>query len=166
MTLGTIQPNIVYVLADDLGYGDVSCLNRAGRIHTPHLDRFAQEGMVFTDAHASSSVCSPSRYSLLTARYNWRSRRQSGIGGVYGDPLTAAQRLTVPALLKHHGYHTACIGKRTRKRNTTFRPNGPTWSRRWSANSGKSWPTAAARPAPANPTTCRSISGSCTPCPP
>jgi len=105
------KPNIVYILADDLGYGDVSCFNPDGKIPTPHLDRLAAEGMRFTDAHATSSVCSPSRYSILTGRYNWRSPLQSGIVGVYGDPLIDEARLTVPGFLKQHGYDTACIGK-------------------------------------------------------
>ena len=75
------KPNIVYILADDLGYGDVHCLNPNGRIPTPHLDRLAVEGMSFTDAHSSSAVCTPSRYGLLTGRYNWRSRLKSGVQG-------------------------------------------------------------------------------------
>jgi arylsulfatase A-like enzyme len=93
------------------GYGDASCLNPEGKIKTPNIDRLASEGMKFTDAHSSSAVCSPSRYSVLTGRYNWRSTLQRGIVGVYGDPLIAADRLTVPGFLKQHGYHTACIGK-------------------------------------------------------
>ena len=105
------KPNIVYFFVDDMGYGDASCLNPAGKIRTPHIDRLAREGMVFTDAHSSSAVCSPSRYSVLTGRYNWRSTLQKGIVGVYGDPLIAEDRLTVPGLLKRQGYHTACIGK-------------------------------------------------------
>ncbi|MDX9978829.1 MAG: arylsulfatase [Lentisphaeria bacterium] len=105
------QPNIVYFLVDDMGYGDASCLNPEGRIPTPRLDRLAREGMTFTDAHSSSAVCSPSRYSVLTGRYNWRSNLQRFIVGLYGEPLIAADRLTVPGLLKQHGYHTACIGK-------------------------------------------------------
>ncbi len=105
------RPNIVYFFVDDMGYGDASCLNPDGKIQTPNIDRLARQGMVFTDAHSSSAVCSPSRYSVLTGRYNWRSRLQRGIVGLYGDPLIAPDRLTVPALLKQHGYHTACIGK-------------------------------------------------------
>jgi len=105
------RPNILYFLVDDMGYGDASCLNPAGKIRTPHLDRLAQEGMTFTDAHSSSAVCSPSRYSILTGRYNWRSTLQKGIVRMYGDPLISADRLTVPGLLKSHGYRTACIGK-------------------------------------------------------
>lgn len=105
------RPNIVFFFVDDMGYGDASCLNPSGKIRTPHIDRLADEGMAFTDAHSTSAVCSPSRYSVLTGRYNWRSTLQRGIVGVYGDPLIAADRVTVPGLLKTHGYHTACIGK-------------------------------------------------------
>ena len=106
------KPNIVYILADDLGYGDVHCLNpERGKIATPQLDKMAGEGMIFTDAHSSSSVCSPTRYGILTGRYNWRSRLQSGVLDGYVEPLIAAGRLTVPALLKQNGYHTAIIGK-------------------------------------------------------
>ncbi|MBN1864662.1 MAG: arylsulfatase [Victivallales bacterium] len=105
------QPNIVYFLVDDMGYGDASCLNPDGKIKTPNIDRLAREGMIFADAHSSSAVCSPSRYSILTGRYNWRSTLQKGIVEVYGDPLIAGDRLTVPGFLKQHGYHTACIGK-------------------------------------------------------
>ncbi|MEM7532814.1 MAG: arylsulfatase [Chloroflexota bacterium] len=105
------KPNIVYFFVDDMGYGDVSCLNPNGKIHTPNFDRLAQEGMIFTDAHSSSAVCTPSRYSVLTGRYNWRSTMQKGIVGPYGDPLISEYRLTVPQFLKQHGYHTGCIGK-------------------------------------------------------
>jgi len=105
------KPNIVYFFVDDMGYGDTSCLNPEGKIKTPNIDRLAREGMKFTDAHSSSAVCSPSRYSVLTGRYNWRSSLQRGIVNPYGDPLIAADRLTVPGFLKQHGYHSACIGK-------------------------------------------------------
>ncbi len=111
MTEQTTRPNIVCFFVDDMGYGDASCLNPAGKIKTPNIDRLAAEGMKFTDAHSSSAVCSPSRYSLLTGRYNWRSPLQRGIVGVFGGPLIAADRLTVPGFLQQHGYHTACIGK-------------------------------------------------------
>jgi len=107
------QPNIVYILADDLGYGDVQVLNPSrGKIKTPHLDRLAREGMIFTDAHSGSSVCTPARYGLLTGRYAWRTHLQKGVldGGV-DPPLIAEERLTVPTLLKQHGYATAAIGK-------------------------------------------------------
>jgi len=105
------KPSIVYFLVDDMGYGDASCLNPNGRIATPNIDRLARQGMTFTDAHSSSAVCSPSRYSVLTGRYNWRSTLQKGIVGLYGDPLIAEDRLTVPGFLGRRGYHTACIGK-------------------------------------------------------
>ena len=102
------KPNIVFILADDLGYGDVQCLNpQRGKIATPHLDKLAAQGMTFTDAHSSSSVCTPTRYSILTGRYNWRTRLQSSVLYGYSAPLIAAERLTVPGLLKQHGYHTA-----------------------------------------------------------
>jgi arylsulfatase A-like enzyme len=105
------RPNIIYFLVDDMGYGDVSCLNPQGKIATPNFDRLAREGMVFTDCHSTSSVCSPSRYSILTGRYNWRSSLQQGIVGQYGKPLIDRNRLTVPKLLRDYGYHTACLGK-------------------------------------------------------
>lgn len=111
LTHPTTKPNIVYFFVDDMGYGDASCLNPEGKIQTPNLDRLASGGMKFTDAHSSSAVCSPSRYSVLTGRYNWRSTLQWGIVDLYGDPLIDADRLTVPGFLKRHGYHTACIGK-------------------------------------------------------
>ena len=104
-------PNIVYILADDLGYGDVKCLNPLGKIATPHMDRLAAAGMIFTDAHSSSSVCTPTRYGILTGRYNWRSRLKSGVQGGMSPPLIEPGRLTVAAFLKQHGYHTACVGK-------------------------------------------------------
>ncbi len=105
-------PNIVYVLCDDLGYGDLHGLNAArGKIATPHADRFAAQGMVFTDAHSSSAVCTPTRYGILTGRYNWRSRLQSGVLNGFSPPLIAADQLTVPKLLQTAGYRTAGIGK-------------------------------------------------------
>jgi arylsulfatase A-like enzyme len=110
--LRPVKPNILIILADDLGYGDVHCYNpQRGRIPTPNIDRLAAEGMRFTDGHSSSGVCSPSRYTLLTGRYHWRTRLQTGIVGVFGDPLIAPDRLTIAGLAKQHGYRTACIGK-------------------------------------------------------
>ena len=106
------RTNIVVVYADDLGYGDVQCYNPdRGRIPTPHIDRLAAGGMRFTDGHTSSGVCSPSRYALLTGRYHWRSRLQSGIVGLWAAPLIVPDRLTIGGLAKQHGYRTACIGK-------------------------------------------------------
>jgi arylsulfatase A-like enzyme len=106
------MPNIVVILADDLGYGDMHCNNpERGKIPTPRMDGLAAEGMRFTDAHSSSGVCSPSRYALLTGRYHWRTRLQRGIVNVFGDPLIAPDRLTIAGMLKAKGYATACIGK-------------------------------------------------------
>ena len=105
------RPNIVLILADDLGYGDLRCYASASKIPTPHLDRLAAEGMRFTDAHSPSSVCSPTRYALLTGRYAWRTRLQQGVLVPWDPPLIAPDRLTVASLLKEHGYSTACIGK-------------------------------------------------------
>jgi arylsulfatase A len=105
------KPNIIYVLCDDLGYGDVKCLNPKGKIPTPHLDKLAAGGMIFTDVHSSSSVCTPTRYGIMTGRYNWRSKLQSGVLGGLSPRLIEPGRLTVAQLLKDHGYHTAVVGK-------------------------------------------------------
>jgi arylsulfatase A-like enzyme len=105
------KPNILYILCDDLGYGDVRCLNPAGKIATPHLDRLAAGGMIFTDAHSGSSVCTPTRYGIMTGRYAWRSRLKKGVLGGLSPRLIEEGRLTVPAMLKQPGYATGCIGK-------------------------------------------------------
>ncbi len=105
------KPNIVYILADDLGYGDLGCYNKASKIPTPNLDQLAKEGMRFTDAHAPTSVCTPTRYALLTGRYSWRSRLKMGVLGPWDPTLIEAGRLTVPAMLREQGYATACFGK-------------------------------------------------------
>ncbi len=108
----TARPNIVLIICDDLGYGDVQCLNpERGKIPTPRLDSLAAQSMTFTDAHSCSSVCSPSRYGLLTGRYAWRSWLQGGVVGENRACLITEDRLTVQGLLQRHGYHTACIGK-------------------------------------------------------
>lgn len=104
-------PNIVYILADDLGYGDLGCYNKGSKIATPHIDRLSTQGMRFTDAHSPSAVCTPTRYALLTGRYAWRTRLQKGVLGPWDKPLVAPDRLTVGKLLQQHGYRTACIGK-------------------------------------------------------
>ena len=105
------KPNFIYILCDDLGYGDVKCLNPQGKIATPHLDKLAAGGMIFTDVHSSSSVCTPTRYGLMTGRYNWRTKLQSGVLGGLSPRLIEPGRLTVAQLLKNNGYHTAAIGK-------------------------------------------------------
>ena len=106
------KPNILVILADDLGYGDVHSYNpERGKIPTPNIDKLGTQGMRFTDGHSSSGVCSPSRYTLLTGRYHWRTKLQHGIVGVFGDPLIAPDRMTIATLAKQQGYRTACIGK-------------------------------------------------------
>ena len=88
------KPNIVVILADDLGYEDVQCLNpKRGKIATPHMDQVAADGMTFTDAHTTSSVCTPTRYSLLTGRYNWRTKLQSFVLNGYGKLLDRVELL-------------------------------------------------------------------------
>lgn len=105
------RPNVVIILADDLGYGDIRCLNPDGKIPTPHCDQLAAEGMRFTDAHTPSSVCTPTRYGLITGRYAWRSRLKSGVLGGMSPPLIEEGRQTIAHLFAQQGYATACIGK-------------------------------------------------------
>src|SRR5439155_3566323 len=108
----TAKPNVLVILADDLGYGDVHCYNPdRGKITTPNIDRLAEQGIRFTDGHCSSGCCSPSRYTLLTGRYHWRTRLQGGIVDVWERPLVAPDRLTIGGLAQQQGYRTACIGK-------------------------------------------------------
>lgn len=105
------RPNVIVILADDLGLGDLSCYNPESKIPTPHADRLASEGMRFTDAHTPSAVCTPTRYGLLTGRYAWRTRMTSGVLDGFSPPLIEADRVTVASFLKEQGYATACIGK-------------------------------------------------------
>ena len=104
-------PNIVYILADDLGIGDVSGYNPDSKINTKNLDRLIDGGLKFTDAHTSSAVCTPTRYGIITGRYNWRSTLKNGVLGGYSKPLISSDRLTVGDLLQEKGYHTAFVGK-------------------------------------------------------
>jgi arylsulfatase A-like enzyme len=105
------KPNIVYILADDLGYGDVSAYNPSSAIRTPQIDGLAAAGIRFTDAHASSSVCTPSRYGVLTGVYCWRSRLKHGVLRGYGGSLIEKEQPTAASLLREYGYKTAAIGK-------------------------------------------------------
>jgi len=105
------KPNIIFIMTDDQGYGDASCYNPESKIPTPGIDRIAKEGIRFTDAHSGSAVCTPTRYGLLTGRYSWRSRLQSGVAVTGGSPLISKDLLTVPEFLKQHGYQTALVGK-------------------------------------------------------
>lgn len=104
-------PNIIVILADDLGMGDVSCCNPESAWRTPSLDRLAGDGMLFTDAHSSSAVCTPTRYSLLTGRYAWRTRLKESVLQGYSPPLIEPGRLTLPEFLRRQGYVTAMLGK-------------------------------------------------------
>ncbi len=108
---GGRPPNIVLILADDMGYGDLACQNPDSKIPTPNLDRLAADGVRFTDAHSPSAVCSPTRYGILTGRYCWRSRLKKSVLWTWDPPLIEEGRLTLPAMLKRHGYRTACVGK-------------------------------------------------------
>jgi len=119
------KPNIVFILADDMGYGDLSCQNPESKIPTPNLDRLAKQGMRFTDAHSPTADGRPSRYGLLTGRYAWRTKMQVGAQRCWHPPVIEAGRLTVGEFLKRHGYDTACVGK-------------------W--NLGADWPTRDAKP--------------------
>ncbi|MFQ5731025.1 MAG: sulfatase-like hydrolase/transferase [Planctomycetaceae bacterium] len=104
------KPNIVVILADDLGYGDVGCFNPKSKIPTPHLDKLAKQGTRFTDAHSASTVCTPSRYGILTGRMCFRTGFRGVFTGVDG-PLIEKGRLTLPQMLRDNGYATACVGK-------------------------------------------------------
>ena len=105
------NPNVILVLIDDLGYGDVSCFNPQSKIPTPNLERLAQQGRRFNDCHASSAVCSPSRYALMTGRYNWRSRLKRTVLAGTAPHLIEDGRLTIAELMRRAGYRTACVGK-------------------------------------------------------
>lgn len=118
-------PNIVYILADDLGVGDLTCYNEDSKIPTPHLDKLAAEGMLFTDAHSNSSVCTPTRYGVVTGRYAWRTKLKKGVLFGYSPALIKPGRETVASLLKKRGYNTACIGKWHLGMN--FAKNGKSW---------------------------------------
>lgn len=104
-------PNIIYILADDMGYGDVRSFNPESKIPTPNLDEMAANGIKFTDVHTSSAVCTPTRYGILTGRYNWRSSLKSGVLSGYSKSLIKQEQTTVAEVLKAQGYHTAYIGK-------------------------------------------------------
>jgi arylsulfatase A-like enzyme len=106
------RPNVVLIVADDLGYGDVGCYNEQAKVKTPHMDRLAREGMRFTDAHSPATVCTPSRYSLMTGQMAFRVPNGGRVfDGVGGPSLIAAGRLTLPGMLRAKGYATACVGK-------------------------------------------------------
>jgi arylsulfatase A-like enzyme len=105
------KPNIILILADDMGYGDLAIQNPESKIPTPKLDQLAKDGMRFTDAHSPSAVCTPTRYSILTGRYSWRGRLKKSVLWPWDKPLIEEGRLTISQLLKNAGYETALIGK-------------------------------------------------------
>jgi len=105
------RPNILVILADDMGYGDVHAMNPDSKIATPNLDRLAIQGMTFTDGHSPSAVCTPTRYGLLTGRYCWRTSLKRGVLGGYSPPLIARERPTIATMLKSVGYQTGAVGK-------------------------------------------------------
>ena len=118
------NPNIVIILADDMGYGDLGCYG-ATRICTPHMDEVVKKGVKFIDAHSSSAVCTPSRYSIVTGRYCWRSSLSRGVLGGFGGSLIEQDRYTIASMLKRHGYHTGAIGKWHLGLNWTDRDGKP-----------------------------------------
>lgn len=105
------RPNVVIIYTDDQGFGDVGCLNPDAKFKTPNLDRLAAEGITFSNGHSSDSVCTPSRYGLLTGRYSWRTTLKKGVMGAEGDCLIADDRTTIASLLRDNGYATAMVGK-------------------------------------------------------
>ena len=120
-----MHPNIVFIMADDMGYGDLACQNAGSKIPTPNLDRLAEQGTRFADAHAPSAVCTPTRYGVLTGRYCWRSRLKRGVLGGAAESLLEPGRLTVAGMLGASGYRTGAIGKWHLGRNWRLRdPEG------------------------------------------
>ncbi len=105
------KPNVIFVLADDMGYGDVSFLDQNQKLKTPHLDKMAREGVYFTDAHSSSSVSTPTRYGIMTGRHNWRSSLKKGVLYGYSPALIETDRNTMADMFKSSGYTTAMMGK-------------------------------------------------------
>ncbi|MDE2714369.1 MAG: arylsulfatase [Verrucomicrobiota bacterium] len=131
LALQAAKPNIIFILADDMGYGDVQALNPKSKIPTPHLNRLAKEGMTFTDAHSPSGVCTPTRYGVITGRYCWRSSLKRGVLGGYSAPLIEKDRSTVGSVLQKSGYYTAAIGKWHLGMNMTRREGGRPAKDRW-----------------------------------
>ncbi|MGH9627641.1 MAG: sulfatase-like hydrolase/transferase, partial [Bryobacteraceae bacterium] len=105
------KPNIVYILADDLGWGDLKCYNSESQIPTPNAERLASQGIRFTDMHSPSAVCTPTRYGIMTGRYCWRTRLDKGVLWGYSPNLIEPGRMTVASMLKSQGYSTGVIGK-------------------------------------------------------
>ena len=130
-------PNVIYILADDLGYGDLS--HAGGKAATPHCDRLAREGMRFTDSHTTSSVCTPTRYGILTGRYNWRSTLKKSVLWGMSAPLIEKERLTVPGFLQKQGYHTGVVGKWHLGLGWQMLPNGEKRKPKTGVPKGDGW---------------------------
>lgn len=112
MQNGYNRPNVIFIMADDMGYGDPQCYNPDSKIPTPNMDQLAREGLLFTDAHAASSVCTPSRYSIMTGKYAWRSElKKEVLWSTYNDPLIDRSETTIADMFKSQGYATAAVGK-------------------------------------------------------
>src|SRR5262245_232410 len=105
------KPNVVIILADDMGWGDPECYNAQSKTPTPNIDRLAAQGMRFTDAHSPSGVCTPTRYGLLTGRYAWRTSLKRGVLQGYDPLLVETGRMTIASLLKQNGYNSGAVGK-------------------------------------------------------
>jgi arylsulfatase A len=149
-TYAADRPNMIFILADDMGYGDVS--HAGGKIETPHCDRLAAEGMRFTDAHTTSSVCTPTRYGILTGRYNWRSRLKKSVLFPPSKPLISKERVTMPRFLQQQGYHTACVGKWHLGLGWTMLPEGEKREAPDGKSKGECWNIDYAKPITHGPT--------------
>ncbi len=130
------KPNIVLIMADDMGFGDVHALNPASKIATPHLDKLASESLTFLDAHTPSAVCTPTRYGLMTGRYCWRTSLKRGVLGGYSPPLISPDRVTIARMLKQAGYHTAAIGKWHLGMGLPMKPESKKSTSEWEGDPG------------------------------
>ena len=145
------KPNIIFFMADDMGMGDTSayqdftCNADAVQLHTPQMERLARMGVRFTDAHTPSAVCTPTRYGIVTGRYNWRTHLKNGVLWGMSEPLIPQNRLTVAKFLQQNHYHTAVVGKwhlglgwqKLANGEKRKAKNGPTKGDGWQINYGK-----------------------------
>ena len=123
------RPNIILILADDFGVGDIQAHYPSNPIPTPSLDTLVRSGRSFTDAHSPSAVCSPTRYGLLCGRYAWRTPLQEWVIAAYEPPLISESRPTIATMLKQQGYSTSCVGKWHLGRTATINPAGQGFDR-------------------------------------
>jgi arylsulfatase A len=145
------KPNIIFILADDMGYGDV--MHAGGLAKTPHVDRLRKEGMRFTDAHTTSSVCTPTRYSILTGRYNWRTRLKKSVLFGLDKPLIPTSRTTTASFLKANGYRTGIVGKWHLGLGWQKLPNGEKRKAESGATKGGGWDIDYLKPVTGGPNT-------------